>query len=177
MVKTKGEKDLISHFRLLHESKENAHLSAFIEAFGDEARTLIEKTNYQHGWKNGKKALKRFRPTKTDAPTVSSILVEWVVGGLEEARGLKQLTSTPEKVEYQAPGCAHMGAWKDAGMDTDLGCSLYKSWVDGFCHAINPKINHYKTSRISAGDPYCVEIFEITDEDQTMAVKQKGGEK
>ena len=54
-----------------------------------------------------------------------------------------------------------MAHWKAAGIPLDRACDLYRNWVQGFCHAFNPDIVHYKRARMSAGDPFCEEVWEL----------------
>lgn len=156
------EKDeLIQHHRLLLESRENAHIFAFLNKYGVEE--LVKKTNYDHGFMCGKKALIQSKPVTCDVKTSVEILLKWVVGGLIVEKGLKWVEATENKVVLRVSECAHMAAWKDAGVPTDKACNLYKAWVDGFIHAINPRINHYKNFRISAGDTFCEEVWELRE--------------
>lgn len=162
------EKDalkLMWHHRLLLESRENAHIFAFLQKYGAEAEELVTKTNYEHGFACGKKALAKFKPASRDVKTAVEILVQWVVGGLPLEKTLDWVEATESKVVVRAVSCAHLAAWKDAGVPTAKACDLYKAWVDGFIHAINPKIRHYKNSRVSAGDPFCEEVWELQEED------------
>jgi hypothetical protein len=152
---------VLQHHRLLLESRENAHIFAFLQHYGAEAEALVKKTYYEHGLANGEKALARLRPVGRDVRTAVDILIQWVIGGLPAEKSVTWVEATDSRVVIRSVGCAHMAAWKDAGVPTDTACRLYKAWVDGFVHAINPKIQHYKNSRVSAGDSYCEEVWEL----------------
>jgi len=158
--------DWIQHHRLLLESRENAHLFAFLERFGPEAEQVARRTYYEHGFANGKRAWAKASPASNDVATAVQILLRWVIGGLPAEEKVEWRENTERKVVLRSIGCAHMAAWRAAGVPTAKACDLYKEWVDGFIHAINPGIQHYKTSRVSAGDSYCEEVWELdADED------------
>ena len=152
---------LLQHHRLLLESRENAHMFAFMQHYGAEAEDLIRKTYYEHGLANGKKALRHLGPNDRDVKAVVEILHRWVIGGLSAEKKVNWVEATERRVVIRSVSCAHMAAWKDAGVPTDKACDLYKAWIDGFTHAFNPKIRHYKNSRVSAGDGYCEEVWEL----------------
>lgn len=151
----------LQHHRLLLESRENAHIRAFLERFGGEAEELVRATYYEHGFANGQQALARATSDATDVKSAVQILLQWVIGGLPAEEKVDWIEATESKVVIRSVGCAHMAAWKAAGIPTATACDLYKSWVDGFVHAINPDIRHYKNSRVSAGDAFCEEVWEL----------------
>lgn len=155
----------IQHYRLLFESRENAHIFAFIKKFGSDAEELVRKTYYEHGLACGRKALAKYEPLSRDVKTVVEITEQWLAGGLPVETRVNWVEATPRRVVIRGKGSPHMVAWKAAGVPTPRACDLYKAWGDGFIHAFNPRIHHYKKSRVSAGDPYCEEAWELQGEE------------
>jgi len=67
---------VLQHHELLLESRENTHISAFIQHYdGAEAEDLVRKTYYEHGHANGRKAVRHLGPSDRDIKAAVDTLV------------------------------------------------------------------------------------------------------
>lgn len=161
---------LIEHHRQLLESRENTHLRAFLDRFGPEAEGLISKSYYEHGLASGKKALRAHRGASRDVKTAVELELDWCAKGLSHITHVEWLELNEMKAVARSKGCIHLSAWKAAGIPLVKGCDLYSAWVTGFVQAVNPGIVHYKVSRVSAGDDYCEEVWELSSQADSSKV-------
>ena len=69
---------------------------------------------------------------------------------------------TNKRFVVQTKGCPFLDEWRKEEVDESKLCESFgKSFVQGLCKSVNPRLRYSVTRMMSRGDPYCEERIEL----------------
>ena len=72
------------------------------------------------------------------------------------------IEDTNKRFVVRTSECPFMEEWKTKGADVPKLCASFgKSFVQGLCEGVNPKLRYSATKMMSKGSPYCEERIEL----------------
>ncbi len=73
------------------------------------------------------------------------------------------IEDTNKHFVVQTKGCPFLDEWRKETDDESKLCESFgKSFVQGLCKSVNPRLKYRATKMMSRGDPYCEERIELT---------------
>ncbi len=72
------------------------------------------------------------------------------------------IEDTNKRFVVQTKGCPFLDEWRKKEADESILCESFgKSFVQGLCKSVNPRLRYSLTRMMSKGDPYCEERIEL----------------
>lgn len=73
------------------------------------------------------------------------------------------IEDTKKRFVVETRGCPFLDEWRKEAVDDPRLCESFgKSFVQGLCESVNPRLRYSITKMMSKGDPYCEERIELT---------------
>jgi len=124
-------------------------------------KILGERARAQHelGAKYAKAKVRAHKIKAKDARAAGSVYIS-LLHELEIEHRI--IEDTNKRFVVQTKGCPFLDEWKKIEVDERKLCESFgKSFVQGLCKSVNPKLKYSVTRMMSRGDTYCEERIEL----------------
>ncbi len=135
------------------------HAAGAFEREGEEALANIAKTQHELGAEYARDQIKELGIKGNDARAAGAVFKSLLQDMAVEHRVIE---GTNKRFVVHTRGCPFLKEWKKEGKDAPVLCESFgKSFVQGICESVNPKLRYNVTKMMSRGDPYCEERIEL----------------
>lgn len=136
-----------------------AHVAGILEKYGEEALGPTAKAQHKLGAKYAKAQIKAHNIKRKDASAAGAVYDNLLQELDIEHRILED---TNRRFVVQTRGCPFLNEWRKGGVEGEKLCESFgKSFVQGICKSVNPKLRYSVTRMMSKGDAYCEETIEL----------------
>ncbi|CAG0966295.1 hypothetical protein METP2_01114 [Methanosarcinales archaeon] len=129
------------------------------EEEGEVALSSIEKTQHDIGAKYARIKISTRKIEGKDARAGGAVYDDLLQ---ELCVDHSIIEDTDKRFIVQTRECPFLSVWERAGEDAPKLCESFgKSFVQGLCESVNPKLRYSVTRMMSKGEPYCEERIEL----------------
>lgn len=136
-----------------------AHVADAWQKEGEKALKTISKSQHELGTKYARAQIKEHGIRGRDAGAAGEVY-DNLLRELEIEHRI--IEGTDKRFVIRTRGCPFLDEWrKEDTVDPKLCEGFGKSFVQGICEAVNPKLKYNITKMMSKGDLYCEERIEL----------------
>lgn len=136
-----------------------AYVAGILEREGEKALGATVRAQHELGAKYAKAQLAAHKIKGKDARAAGA-----VYNNLLRELGMEHsiIEDTNKRFVVQTKGCPFLDEWRKEEADESKLCESFgKSFVQGLCKSVNPRLRYSVTRMMSKGDPYCEERIEL----------------
>ncbi len=139
------------------ETGEARMVKTLIDKYND--KELAEDAAYWHGRGKGIEAKEKHNP-EDNVEELYNTINNYFLDGMP-CDHAAELETNNGCLKTKHIDCLHHSYWKDAGVSSELMCSINRKWIDGFCESLNPKFKHTGKECIAAGSKECIDEYSL----------------